>query len=157
MRSAATGVGGGSTLPKLPAPTIRVAQSRVKSKEENVMNVLAIGRYASCAFDAYVPAAKQRVTELREEGFISDLFFKSDKSGPILVLNNTNRDEAQWRLATLPLVEAGYRAVEVVGDDLDHLLAAELVVDWDSVGTVLLSAAPTYDAELTAQCPVATH
>jgi len=26
------------------------------------------------------------VTELREEGFISDLFFKSDKSGPILVL-----------------------------------------------------------------------
>jgi hypothetical protein len=58
----------------------------VKSKEENVMNVLAIGRYASCAFDAYVPAEKQRVTELREEGFISDLFFKSDKSGPILVL-----------------------------------------------------------------------
>jgi hypothetical protein len=31
------------------------------------MNVLAIGRYASCAFDAYVPAEKQRVTELREE------------------------------------------------------------------------------------------
>lgn len=92
MRSAASGIGGGSTLPKLPAPTIRVAQSRVKSKEENVMNVLAIGRYASCAFDAYVPAEKQRVTELREEGFISDLFFKSDKSGPILVLNNTNRD-----------------------------------------------------------------
>ena len=78
--------------PELPAPTIRVAQSRVKSKEENVMNVLAIGRYASCAFDAYVPAEKQRATELREEGFISDLFFKSDKSGPILVLNNTNRD-----------------------------------------------------------------
>jgi len=112
MRSAASGIGGGSTLPKLPAPTIRVAQSRVKSKEENVMNVLAIGRYASCAFDAYVPAEKQRVTELREEGLISDLFFKSDKSGPILVLNNTNRDEAQWRLATLPLVEAGFLAFE---------------------------------------------
>jgi hypothetical protein len=27
----------------------------VKSKEENVMNVLAIGRYASSAFDAYAP------------------------------------------------------------------------------------------------------
>jgi hypothetical protein len=67
---------------------------------------------ASCAFDAYVPAEKHRVTELREEGFISDLFFKSDKSGPILVLSNTNRDEAQWRLATLPLVEAGYLAFE---------------------------------------------
>lgn len=78
------------------------------------MNVLAIGRYASCAFDAYVPvpAEKKRVTELREEGFISDLFFKSDKSGPILVLNNTNRDEAQWRLAALPLVEAGFLAFE---------------------------------------------
>ena len=36
------------------------------------MNVLAIGRYASCAFDAYIPAEKQHVTELREEGFISD-------------------------------------------------------------------------------------
>jgi hypothetical protein len=103
MRSAASGIGGGSTLPKLPAPTIRVAQSKVKSKEENVMNVLTIGR---CAVDAYFPAEKQRVTELREEGFISDLFFQSDKSGPILVLDNTNRDEAQWRLATLPLVEA---------------------------------------------------
>jgi hypothetical protein len=34
----------------------------VKSKEDNLMNVLAIGRYASCAFDAYVPAEKQRVT-----------------------------------------------------------------------------------------------
>src|SRR5207247_1896269 len=55
MRSAASDIGGDLTLPKLPAPTIRVAQSRVKSKEENVMNVLAIGRYASRAFDAYVP------------------------------------------------------------------------------------------------------
>ena len=82
MRSAASGIGAGSTLPKLPAPTIRVAQSRVKSKEENVMNVLAIGRYASCAFDAYVPAEKQRVTELREEGFISDLFFKTTRADP---------------------------------------------------------------------------
>ena len=69
MRSAASDIGGDLTLPKLPAPTVRVAQSRVKSKEENVMNVLAIGRYASRAFDAYVPAEKQRVTELREEGF----------------------------------------------------------------------------------------
>ncbi len=31
--------------PETTCPTIRVAQSRVKSKEENVMNVLAIGRY----------------------------------------------------------------------------------------------------------------
>jgi hypothetical protein len=51
-------VGGDLTLPKLLASTIRVAQSRVKSKEENVMNVVAIGRRASRAFDAYVPAGK---------------------------------------------------------------------------------------------------
>jgi len=62
-------VGGDLTLPKLLASTIRVAQSRVKSKEENVMNVVAIGRCASRAFDAYVPAGKQRATELREEVF----------------------------------------------------------------------------------------
>jgi hypothetical protein len=42
-------------LPKLPAPTIRVAQPRVRSKEESVLNVLAIGRYPSFAFEAYVP------------------------------------------------------------------------------------------------------
>jgi hypothetical protein len=35
----------------------------VKSKGENVMNVLAIGRSASCAFEAYVPAEKRRVTD----------------------------------------------------------------------------------------------
>jgi len=40
MRSAASDIGGDLTLPKLLAPTIRVAQSVVKSKEEN---------------DAYVP------------------------------------------------------------------------------------------------------
>jgi hypothetical protein len=51
------------------------------------MNVLAIGRHASCAFDAFVPAEKQRVTEVREEGFIRRPLLKSDKSGPILVLN----------------------------------------------------------------------
>ena len=55
MRSAASDIGGDLTLSKLLAPTIRVAQSVVKSKEENVMNALAIGRYASCAFGAYVP------------------------------------------------------------------------------------------------------
>ena len=55
MRSAASDIGRDLTLPKLLAPTIRVAQSVVNSKETNVMNVLAIGRYASCAFDAYVP------------------------------------------------------------------------------------------------------
>jgi hypothetical protein len=38
------------------------------------------------------------VSEFREEGFISDLFFNSNKNGPILVLNNTNRDEAQCAL-----------------------------------------------------------
>jgi hypothetical protein len=53
MRSAASGIGGGSTLPKLPAPAIRVAQLRVKSKEENVMNVLAIGRDAQAGLLAF--------------------------------------------------------------------------------------------------------
>ena len=108
MRSAASGIGGGSTLPKLPAPTIRVAQSRVKSKEENVMNVLAIGRYASCAFDAYVPAEKQHATELREEGFISDLFLRATRADPFSSSTaaepahrqpDRHRCPGQWRIA----------------------------------------------------------
>ena len=76
------------------------------------MNVLAIGQYSSRDFDAHVPAEKQRVAELREEGFIRDLFFKTDKSGPILILNDTDRDRAQERLATLPLAEQGFLSFE---------------------------------------------
>ena len=65
-------------------------------------------------------------------GFQSDLFFKSDKSGPILVLNNTNRDEAPWRLATLPLVEAGFLAFE----QLTEFTTLRQVIDR---GAVILS------------------
>ena len=46
------------------------------------MNVLAIGRYASCAFDAYVPAEKQRVTELREEGLSATSSLRATRADP---------------------------------------------------------------------------
>jgi len=55
MRSAAIGMEPETTCPNMPRRS-----ARVKSKEENVMNVLAIGRYRELRFDAYVPAEKQR-------------------------------------------------------------------------------------------------
>jgi hypothetical protein len=76
------------------------------------MNVLAIGRYSGRDFDAHIPAEKQRIAELRVDGFVRDVFFKTDKTGPILLLNDTDRKRAEERLATLPLVEEGFLSFE---------------------------------------------
>jgi hypothetical protein len=39
------------------------------------MNVLAIGRLTGKDIQPHIPAEKRRVAELRDEGFIRDLFF----------------------------------------------------------------------------------
>jgi hypothetical protein len=78
------------------------------------MNVLAIGRYTGEDIQPHIPAEKRRVAELRKEGFIRDLFFKADRSGPVLILSNTDRADAEARLATLPFVEKDLLSFELV-------------------------------------------
>ena len=78
------------------------------------MNVLAIGRLTGKDIKPHRRAEKRRVAELREEGFIRDVFFKADRTGPVLFLNNTDRADAQERLATLPFVEQDLMTFELV-------------------------------------------
>ena len=69
------------------------------------MKVLAIGHLTGKDITPYLQAEGDRVTELRADGLIRDVFLKADRSGPVLLLNDTTAGEAPARLATLPFVE----------------------------------------------------
>jgi ATP/maltotriose-dependent transcriptional regulator MalT len=53
----------------------------------------------------HLEAEGRRVAELRADGLIRDVFLKADRSGPILLLNDTSAAEAPAQLATLPFIE----------------------------------------------------
>lgn len=46
-----------------------------------------------------------RTAEYPSKCGIVDVFLKADRSGPILLLNDTNADDARDRLATLPFIQ----------------------------------------------------
>ena len=69
------------------------------------MKVLVIGHLPGKDIRPYLEAEGRRVAELRADGLIRDVFLKADRTGPILLLNDTTADEAPARLVTLPFVE----------------------------------------------------
>jgi hypothetical protein len=69
------------------------------------MKVLVIGHLTGKDIRPHLQAEGRRVAELRNEGLIRDVFLKADRSGPILLLNDTDADDARVRLASLPFVE----------------------------------------------------
>jgi hypothetical protein len=69
------------------------------------MKVLAIGHMTGKDIRPHLQAEGRRVAELRAEGLVRDIFLKADRSGPILVLNDTDAGDAERRLASLPFVE----------------------------------------------------
>jgi len=69
------------------------------------MKVLAIGHLAGKDIGPHLEAEGRRVAELRVEGLIRDVFLKADRSGPVLLLDETTADRAPGQLATLPFVE----------------------------------------------------
>ena len=69
------------------------------------MNVLVIGQLTGKDITPHLQAEGRRVAELRAEGLIRDVFLKADRSGPILLLNDTDAHDAQVRLASLPFIE----------------------------------------------------
>ncbi len=78
------------------------------------MKVLALGYLTGKDIRPHLEAEQHRVTELRQEGFIRDVFLRADRPGPVLILNDTDRATAKQRLASLPFVE-------------EHLVAFELI------------------------------
>jgi len=69
------------------------------------MKVLVIGHLTGKDIGPHLQAEGRRVAELRAEGLIRDVFLKADRSGPILLLNDTTADKAREQLASLPFVE----------------------------------------------------
>ena len=69
------------------------------------MKVLVIGHLTGKDITPHLEAEGRRVAELRADGLIRDVFLKADRSGPILLLNDTTAGEALARLASLPFVE----------------------------------------------------
>jgi len=69
------------------------------------MKVLVIGHLTGKDITPHLAAEGRRVAELRAEGLIRDVFLKADRSGPILLLNDTDAGDAAERLATLPFIE----------------------------------------------------
>ena len=70
------------------------------------MKVLVIGHLTGKDITPHLAAEGRRVAELRAEGLIRDVFLKADRSGPILLLNDTNARDAEKRLASLPFCRA---------------------------------------------------
>lgn len=69
------------------------------------MKVLVIGHLTGKDIRPHLQAEGRRVAEFRNEGLIREVFLKADRTGPILLLNDVNADDARVRLASLPFVE----------------------------------------------------
>jgi hypothetical protein len=69
------------------------------------VKVLVIGHLTGKDIRPHLEAEGRRVTELRADGLIRDVFLKADRSGPILLLDDISAAEAPARLASLPFVE----------------------------------------------------
>jgi hypothetical protein len=69
------------------------------------MKVLVIGHLTGKDIRPHLQAEGRRVAELRNEGLIQDIFLKADRTGPVLLLNDTSAHEARTQLASLPFLE----------------------------------------------------
>jgi hypothetical protein len=61
------------------------------------MKVLVIGHLTGKDIRPYLEAEGRTVAGLRADGLIRDVFLKSDRTGPILLLNDTTATEAPGR------------------------------------------------------------
>jgi muconolactone delta-isomerase len=59
-------------------------------------------------------AEAARAWELYQAAVIRELYFRQDRSEAVLILECANVEEAEAALATLPLVEAGLIAFEII-------------------------------------------
>jgi hypothetical protein len=69
------------------------------------MKVLVIGHLTGKDIRPHLEAEGRRVTELRADGLIRDVFLKAHRTGPILPLNDTTAADAPARLASQPFIE----------------------------------------------------
>jgi muconolactone delta-isomerase len=65
-------------------------------------------------FAPHLKAEAAQVWELHQAGVIRELYFRADWSGAVLMLECAGVEEAAGVLSTLPLVEAGLIAFDVI-------------------------------------------
>jgi hypothetical protein len=65
-------------------------------------------------FAPHLEAEARRVWDLYQNGAIRELYFRSDRSEAVLILECADVAEAQQTLATLPLVQAGLIHFELI-------------------------------------------
>jgi muconolactone delta-isomerase len=83
------------------------------------MKILAIEREAPVVDDhAYTPdllqAEAQRAWELYQAGVVRELYFRADRTEAVIILEADSVEEAAAALASLPLVQAGLVAFELL-------------------------------------------
>ncbi len=82
------------------------------------MKILAL-EYESPSADpdlmeAYLSAEARRMLELTQTGIIREIYFRAEKREAVLILECADAHEARDVLQTLPLVQAGLIAFEVI-------------------------------------------
>lgn len=82
------------------------------------MKILAL-EYESPSTDpdlmeAYLVAEARRVLELTQAGIIREIYFRAEKREAVIMLECADANEARDVLQTLPLVQAGLIAFEVI-------------------------------------------
>jgi hypothetical protein len=82
------------------------------------MKILAleieVGNLPDGAFAPHLEAEARRAWELHQAGVIRELYFRSDATAAVLMLECGSVDEARAHLATLPLVRAGLIAFKLL-------------------------------------------
>lgn len=83
------------------------------------MKILAIEREQSDVdFSAFTPALGRaealQAWALYQEGIVRELYFRADKTEAVLVLECADVEEAAAALATLPMVQAGLIAFDLI-------------------------------------------
>jgi hypothetical protein len=69
---------------------------------------------ADKAFGPYLKTEAARVWALYQAGVIREMYFRGDKPTAVLILECSDEEEASALLGTLPLVEAGLIAFDVI-------------------------------------------
>jgi hypothetical protein len=68
------------------------------------MDVLAIGRMKGKDVAPHIPAEQEAVARLRAAGMIDKVFLTATRTGPVILMPDTDAARAEETLSTLPFV-----------------------------------------------------
>ena len=78
------------------------------------MHVLAIGQLTTQDYQQHLAEEGEVIARWFQEGALKDVYLKADRSGPILLLNDTDKAGAEKRMADLPFVVHGVATFEYI-------------------------------------------